>query len=480
MKAVNAFTHAAFGYVALVALAVARVSIILTARAGMSGDAFGYVENAKYIEQTGRLPAIGVHAYGFPLLLSPLTAIASDFLPQAVLWVHCAMDVLVVATLVHLIWTRFYSSSNAWPAITMCTLIIVQPFTATMLNSVYPDQSCGFLVFFSVYVLYLVTVHSKYAALLASAAGLMLGYAGIERVDLLPIGAGLIVGFLAYAAKRANTRRSYRIAIISLTLAFATPASILVALQYSSTGEIGLIKVSRRIPDPGYWSWLRTSFLTEAEYRPLAWDRGTENWEGFDIAKYPPRMFDSLAEKNEVVALLGAWKIGGMTPQVDAGFNSLAKRKAESNPIWHYVIVPGMRMVSFWINVDGAQVLLRVFEIRRPWSTVIVFAVVCLRLTLLALCIVGVAALLRHGNSGFAESSDLAKLAFLATVVVVLRTVELGALSIFFEAGLTEYRYMGIVFPTAMLVSIYGAYSIVTRFTRTKFRFGPKSIGSTY
>src|SRR5262249_25004534 len=150
-----------------------------------------------------------------------------------------------------------------------------------------------------------------------------------------------------------------------------------------------------------------------------------------------------------------------MTPAIDARFSHLADRRVEANPMRHHLGLPLLRMATHWLNVDGAQTLLRVVELRRPWSTAVVAMVLCMRVTLVVLLLAGLLAL-ATGRRRLRDPMRFKLLACYGAIVVTLRTVELGALSPVLGAGLVEYRYTGIVFPAAILVSIYGAYHLVS------------------
>jgi hypothetical protein len=451
----------AFRFLPVAVLLVGRAWILYLAPAGLSGDALGYVARAVHIATTGQLPPLNLQPNGFPLLLAPFYVLAGDQIAARVLWAHCAMDILIVASLVFVIERSLDDRTPSWMKLALCVLVLVQPFTATMVNGVYADMSSGFFVFFAIFLLSHAMQRRKWGPPLAFSAGLIVGIAATERVDLLPVGVALLGGYSLVTLTRENPERRNYVGAIAIVCSVLLPPLALAGFQYASTGEVGLIKVVKRYEDPGYFAWLRTSFLTESEYRPLAWSRGSTDWEGFAISRYPSRMFDSSDEKEMVRGLLNKWKNDGMSPQIDAGFSDLAQRKIEARRIRNYVALPALRMLNDWINVDGAQTLLRVIPLKRPWSQLVVGLVLGLRLIVVALGAVGIFSLVRPPRTT-PLSSQIMHLAFFAAIAIAVRTLELGALSPFLEAGLREYRYVGMVFPAALILAIWGADVLTT------------------
>ena len=58
---------------------------------------------------------------------------------------------------------------------------------------------------------------------------------------------------------------------------------------------------------------------------------------------------------------------------------------------------------------------------------------------------------------------DYVKIGQAASILVALRTVELGALSTFLLGGLMEARYANIVFPAVILLAVIGARTVTVQ-----------------
>ena len=91
----------------MITLLVVRLAFLLFNPAGLSGDAFGYVEAAQTIIDTGRLPPLGAWPRGYPMLIAPLLFVSGDGLARGVLVMNSIMDCGVVAML-------FCSASYSW------------------------------------------------------------------------------------------------------------------------------------------------------------------------------------------------------------------------------------------------------------------------------------------------------------------------------------------------------------------------------
>jgi hypothetical protein len=206
--------------------------------------------------------------------------------------------------------------------------------------------------------------------------------------------------------------------------------------------------------NPGYHAWMRSWFAIEKiEHDRFAFSPGAANWAGFDVANYPTRAFDSAAERDRVAELLETWHTAGYTGSVDQGFQQLGIAKFKQHPLRSFVLIPLLRMIHYWINIDGAQTYLRVLPLGRPLSTLVVAFTVLLRLSLICLAAIGAYTVWLRGLSPLTDQMLLARF---AAFFVLMRTVELGALGTVTWAGLMEVRYVVIVFPFVILLSLWG------------------------
>lgn len=439
--------------IVIIALLLGRVVLLLASPAELSGDAHGYVSAAQHILATGQLPPLRVQPHGLSVLLAPLLAVSGSAIADAVLWAQVAMDTAVVVTLLLFVRRFFAGPQFALLRSVACLTIIVQPFTATMISSVYTEQVCQFLIFFGVMSLHF-SASSKPMPLIPITGPLVLGLAGILRTELLALNLAILLAVLALHINSYKPwTRCLRHGVVMVAL-YAMLPCIMVGFQYASTGEVGLVK--SKFHNPGYMAWMRTWFaFSHSQYDRFAFGPGKPDWPGFDAAAYPDRAFDTSEERQRVDELLQRWREAGYTVAVDQEFKELGEAKAQHNSLRHYLLIPMIRMCHFWVNFDGAQTILRTLPLKPPASTVVVGLTLLLRGGFLILGLVGFYAVwFRYSYLRCLGAT--VNLFRLASVAVFLRTLELGVLGAFVWAGLMEVRYVVVVFPLLILLSLGG------------------------
>ena len=436
-------------------LLIGRIAFLLASPTGLSGDAQNYLSAAETIISTGRLPALYVQPRGFPLLISPLLLVAGNQIADAVLLMNVLMDTAVIAVLILLAWRLFSGPRQRMVRFFACAAVIFQPFTAEMVSSLYTEQASQFFVFFGICAL--VRFRSTADVPSTPVVGpLLLGIASLLRTDLLPL--NLAVLLLFFGLRSTTFDRFFRKAALGAALYALCPLSML-AFQYHSTGEIGFARIEQ--PRSGYMAWMRTWFaLEKVEYDRLAFDVGTMGWPGFDTANYPGRAFESASERQQVAEILSNWRADGYTESVERAFRALANQRLRERPFHCYIVVPVARMLHFWINIDGAQTILRTVSIARPFSTVVVGLTILLKLGFFFLALIGTYSAWRT-RTGSATYGTQLEFARLSSITVLLRTLELGVLGIFLIGGLMEVRYILVVFPFLIVLSLFGLQFIV-------------------
>lgn len=435
--------------VAIGLLLVGRIAFLLASPAGLFGDAFNYFSAAQVIVSTGRLPPLAVQPHGYALLISPLLLLGAEKIASSVLLMNVCMDTAVVLLLTFLAWRLFASPCGWMVRFFACTALVVQPFTAEMVGAVYTEQPCIFFVFFGVCAL-IRLVSSKNSHALPVIGPLLLGFAALMRIDLLVLNLPILVFFLWLQNRQ--LLNFVRKAAVSLALYAALPI-LMLAFQYHSSGEIGIIRTEQH--HPGYLAWMRTWFSFEKQHDKFAFDRGDNKWEGFEPANYPERAFDAAEERKQIALLLSRWRADGYSESIDRGFAELANQRLRARPLYGYVLVPSMRMLHFWFNIDGAQTFLRVVHLHRPLSTMVVAFTLLLKLSFNCLALVGIYFVwenLRRGRSG----DKWLELGRLSLVAALLRTFELGALGLIAGGGLMEVRYILVAFPFLIILSLIG------------------------
>jgi hypothetical protein len=55
-----------------------------------------------------------------------------------------------------------------------------------------------------------------------------------------------------------------------------------------------------------------------------------------------------------VAGLLATLRTAGYIDSVDQGFHQLALEKFKQHPVRSFVLIPMLRMIHYWINIDSA------------------------------------------------------------------------------------------------------------------------------
>jgi len=387
------------------------------------------------------------------LLLSPLSGISDREIARTLLLIHTFMDTAVLLVLLKFAQEIFADSKYRWMSFVASAIIIFQPFTATMVSSVYTEQFCQFLIFFGVLFLTRYAL-SKNSVSFGLFGALLLGISSILRVELLLLN----IMILLFCVILTKYKHRDNISIFRILVLYCSIYSIfplfMAGFQYVSTGELGFVKPVHRFD--GYNGWTRTWFMLEkTDHDRFQFGKGTPTWEGFNAANYPARAFDSSHEVEQLTHLLNRWRIEGYDDEIDQQLEQIAANKARQNPLRHYLLIPIARMLHFWVNIDGAQTFLRSVVILPPFSTVIVAVVMILKSLLLIAAAVGFYIIWLCKERISIQDRDIS-FARLASIAVLARTVELGVLGIFLIGGLMEVRYVVIVYPFVLLLSLFG------------------------
>lgn len=440
-----------------------RVAVLASAPSGPSGDAEKYIAGADLIMETGHLPFLRVQPHGLSVLLCPLVAACGGRVVEAAVAINAIMDVIVVLILI-VIAQRCLSGAARPIRLAFCLACALQPFTGTMVNAVYTEEACMFLTFVGVLAIHYFGSHpSRTIGVIAGLS--MLGLAGLLRTDILLLNAALVVAQVLLCGTRLFQARLMS-ALRRLAVFLVLPVAMLTA-QYLSTSEIGFARPEFHCR--GYMAWMRTWFaFSPIEYDRLAFGPGNPNWPGFEMTSFPERAFLSRREREQTFNLLGRWKQEGYTEEIDKSFANIASQKSAEAPLRHFVVLPLLRMVHYWVNLDGAQVFLRVFPLPRPGSTAVVGMTLVLRALFLVFAAVGAwAAWCSSGR--FVQESPDRDLFRLASLAVLLRTASLGALGTVAWAGLMEIRYVLPVWPFLILLSLAGVCRCTGRTAKGNF-----------
>lgn len=101
-------------------------------------------------------------------------------------------------------------------------------------------------------------------------------------------------------------------------------------------------------PHRGWERWVKTWCLDFVSTYEIYWNVPDGELE---VGKLPARAFDSVAERDETVALAADYNRGlELTPEIDARFGRLAAERVAADPLRFYVWLPLGRLADMWLR----------------------------------------------------------------------------------------------------------------------------------
>ncbi len=465
----------------IAALLTLRVTFLLFGEGLINGDGTLYVKVAQEILLTGQLPSARFQSLGFAVVLAPIVALtgeksirfdydpatlyAGDRIANAVHFIYVMMDLAVVLVLIFE--ARKLLAGRTRPMVVSCALafLALQPFTAAMTTYVYPDHMCMFFFFIGGY---LICRSLSDAGRWEFAIGsLMLGIAGLVRFDMIPVCAALLLVVYVVLFRRRNDRAFLR-AIATSAVLFLTPPAAMSIFQYRSTGEIGYVRIHTTkkavLANGGYFAWLRTWLIfVQGEHVVFATLDDGPTWPGLDVNAYPRRAFASEAQRNDIARALASWRQTGYTKEIDDAFLRHAEMNWRERPIMSFGVIPAVRMLHYWINLEGARAIHITLGIEPPWSRVATALVFPFRLMFVILGAIGFFVVWIERRARLFRWGDELDLARICSLMVILRTGELAVLGLFIGPGLMETRYVIGALPAMLLLAVVGLRRIVEK-----------------
>jgi hypothetical protein len=120
----------------------------------------------------------------------------------------------------------------------------------------------------------------------------------------------------------------------------------------------------RHVNDPGervnlgFYRWLRTWSVDFETTGLVFWKVGTES---ISLKDFPPRAFDSEAQRDQTAELIAAYNIKKDVDQpLDDRFAALAAERIHTHPLRYYVWVPALRIADMWLRprTEGLDIAL--------------------------------------------------------------------------------------------------------------------------
>lgn len=459
-------------------LVVGRVMFFMIGPPTVRADAILYLQAGQSILQSGELPPPTFQAKTVSTLVAPIMALFGSadsygvIVPDAggnaaraaglfQLLQLCADAAMLIALFV--VFRRF-AQSSLLAAAGIIALLLLQPISAGWINWILPDTLTMATFVIGLCLLAAATRPGRRRPLvLAGLAGVLLGVAGVLRIDVLALAAVLLV--IAFGLMRIGHVRQIGRLFLVTCLGFVLPAAAIMAAETSAHGDPRYIIMNS--PDnpgltmPHYHQWTRSWIFTQSEFETFVLGEGHDaGWPGFNVAAFPARAFAGEADRKIADAALQHWKAVGYDATVDAAFAQVSADLARARPLQKWVVAPALRVLVLWPNHDGGAAIKAVLRTR---DRVPVVALLVLAGKALILLLAGVGGVLgiRATLQSLATRRRLDLTGFrlllvLCWLAAIGRTMELWVLNLFVGGSSMETRYLLPVWPCVMVIALYG------------------------
>jgi 4-amino-4-deoxy-L-arabinose transferase-like glycosyltransferase len=349
---------------------------------GIYGRSFLYPGGPTTIAPTlVRLP-------GYPGFLALCFAAFGNQNYLAVLYLQAVIDLatcLLIAGFVR----RLCGPRTAMMALWLAALC---PFTANYVAMPLTETLSIFCVALGLYAFAAVLARPHWGWLL------ILAFAWSYAALLRPDGALLAVVFfpalILHGARSLGFARSLRIALFCALLSLLPFAAW--TLRNWRTFQVFQPLAPRSATDPGeptalgFQRWTKTWLADFASTYEIYWNVPGDN---IDIHALPARALDSPANDRETLSLIAQYNTADvLTPQMDAGFATLAAERIRAHPLRYYVTLPLQRLADMWFRprVEMLNIELRWWQYRLHHAeTCIAFAYGALNLIYLLAALAG-------------------------------------------------------------------------------------------
>jgi hypothetical protein len=322
---------------------------------------------------------------GYPLLLAGVYELFGDGNNTAVRIVQAVLDTItcgLIAALAVLWMPTAAADSRRRVGLVALTIAAGCPFVAiyvaTILTETLATLLCTLAIVFGSWALRADYRHVGRPSMRWLLAGLAAGVATLVRPEsglvVAALGTMLVLANLRHASprRRCDEPRPHLREIarhvggsgLLLTLGFALPLAPWATRNALVLGRFEPLN-PRSVAMPGefvaagYAAWVRTWIHDPRPVWPLLFALDERR---IRIEDVPEDAFDTPEERARVTALLdqynaprpdadpGDQEPGGMTPEVDARFQALARERIDRHPLRYYVKLPVERALTLWLD----------------------------------------------------------------------------------------------------------------------------------
>jgi len=284
---------------------------------------------------------------GYPLFLAACFAVFGVGNLKAVLWVQLAADLLgcaMMADLARRLFGRRAGVAAFW-------LAMLCPFTANYVGAALTETLSLFCIAAAFHGMERWRAagcgFGRWLWVVAAA----LAYAVLLRPEQGLLAAAVVPAMLWVGWSAGRTRAAVPVLVAALCVVLPL---VPWAIRNERTFHVFQPLAPRYANDPGefvplgFQRWYRTWAIEFASTENVYW-----NYDGSDIsiADLPNRAFDSESEYERTAALLNEYNLHDTaTPELDRGFEELARERIAADPLRYYVALPAARLANMLLR----------------------------------------------------------------------------------------------------------------------------------
>jgi hypothetical protein len=344
---------------------------------------------------------------GYPLFLAALSL--GDFRHAALRPRATAVQFLLIAAAIWLLFEIMRRRLGGARLIATVVLLGAVPWPFEFVSILTPDSLTASVTFFSIVILWRSLEREN--ILLTFVGAFLLSTTLLLRPEMIALAPMILV---AAVLLRRSDRRMLMKRSAACVGAFAIVVAMQLAYRIEVTGRPGLFG-GLHISDGGAFAWVNTWLGSENQAYNFVYGLST----GKVRDDLPARAFSNADERRVVDGVIRIDRSrGGYGPDLDSIFQRLAEKRRREHP---FLAIVGSRIwhsVHLWLNLEtSSQLLNALANVPRPVRRPILGALLLLKLTLLALFVVGVMR---------ARRSSAPSLIALSAAVVIGRTLLMG------------------------------------------------------
>jgi 4-amino-4-deoxy-L-arabinose transferase-like glycosyltransferase len=334
--------------------------------------------------------------------------------------------------------------------------VIVCPLLFVLASHGLTETLATFLLTLELYLV-LQALRGRRQLLFTALAGAVAGSAQLVRADALTL-APAALGGLWFAADRAWRRLPLFVGYLGVAALVFLPWPVRNLIEFGRAYPAAVqfrSAAGKPLPN-GVITWART-FASSAPREPML-----DAILAFEQPWHPgallfPSMYDSDAEKQQLLTLIEQYNRERLSPAVDAGFSALARQRAARAPFRTYVKLPLQRMLAMFASVPNGELSMKSSILNLPKNRPLARY---FDLTLYGLALLGMASLLSSlgRRKPMPKPGERAAISPRLVAAILMSAIVTRCLVLAYTVPLgCSQRYLVEVFPLFIVLAALGA-----------------------